>query len=143
MPRKKQTVQTKKRQKAYQAGEFSGDATQIKPKGAFKIFGNYTLFAIIGAVVLMSGLIISAVFGNRGSTSTTNPNGVRGQGVTRTTPEAGQTVTSSDTGAATNIKQYPGPPVMSIDPAKTYTAVIKTESGDVTVQLDHVGSFAR
>jgi peptidyl-prolyl cis-trans isomerase B (cyclophilin B) len=140
MPRKKQTVQTKKRQKVYRAGEFSGEATNIKPKGAFKIFGNYTLFAVIGAVVLISGLVISAVFGNRGGSTTSNPNGVRGEGVTRQTPQAGETPTNSDTGAATNIKQYstapdPGAPG-AIDPTKTYTAVIKTEQGDVTVVLD-------
>jgi cyclophilin family peptidyl-prolyl cis-trans isomerase len=136
MPRKKQVVQTKKRQKIYRAGEFSGDATQIKPKGAFKIFGNYTLFAVIGAVVLISGLVLGAIFGNNGSTTTTNPNGVRGQGVTRQTPEAGSTAPNSDTGAADTIKQYTAPPEMAIDVNKTYTAVIKTEKGDVTVQLD-------
>jgi peptidyl-prolyl cis-trans isomerase B (cyclophilin B) len=140
MPRKKQIVQTKKRQKVYRAGEFSGDAANIKPKGAFKIFGNYTLFAVIGAIVLISGLVISAVFGGNGSSSTTNPNGVRGEGVTRQTPQAGETATNSDTGAATNIKQYstaPDPAAAgAIDPAKTYTAIIKTEQGDVTVELD-------
>lgn len=136
MPRKKQLVQTKKRKKVYQAGEFSGEAVNIKPKGAFKIFGNYTLFAIIGAVVLMSGFVLSAVFGNNRTSSSGNPNGVRGQGIVRSTPQAGETVTSSNSGAADTIKQYAAAPVMTIDPTKTYTAVIKTEKGNVTIQLD-------
>ncbi len=136
MPRKKQLVQTKKRQKVYRAGEFSGEAVNIKRKGAFKIFGNYTLFAIIGAVVLMSGFVLSAVFGNNRTSSSGNPNGVRGQGIVRSTPQAGETVTSSNSGGANTIKQYAAAPVMTIDPTKIYTAVIKTEKGNVTIQLD-------
>ncbi len=34
------------------------------------------------------------------------------------------------------MKQYPSPPAMQIDPAKTYTAVIETSRGPVTVELD-------
>jgi peptidyl-prolyl cis-trans isomerase B (cyclophilin B) len=136
MPRKKQIVQTKKRQKVYRGGELSGDVSHIKPKGAFKVFTNYKLFAIIGAVVLISGFIVSAYFRGNQSSSSSNPNGVRGQGVTRPVHGAGTTETSSSTSAQTNIKQYTAPPPMTIDTAKTYTAVIKTEKGDVTVQLN-------
>lgn len=60
--------------------------------------------------------------------------------MTRKTPQAGETATNSDTGAATNIKQYTTAPDPTgpgaIDPSKTYTAVIKTAQGDVTIQLD-------
>jgi cyclophilin family peptidyl-prolyl cis-trans isomerase len=132
MPRTKQAIQVKKRQKSYRAGELSGDASKIKPKGAFKIFTNYKLFATIGVVILASGFILGAFYrGNSGSTSTTG--GVRGQGVTRATPEAGST---SVTGAAATIKQYTAPPAVTIDTAKTYTATIKTEKGDVVVELN-------
>jgi peptidyl-prolyl cis-trans isomerase B (cyclophilin B) len=131
MPRNKQNVQIKKRQKSYRAGELSGDATHVKPKGAFRIFTNYKLFAIIGVGIMTGGFVIGAYY--RGSSPSTSPTSVRGSGVTKATPAAGSTSTSGASGA---IKQYAAPPAMTIDPTKTYTAVFKTDKGDVTVALD-------
>ncbi len=34
-----------------------------------------------------------------------------------------------------NIKQWDKPPAMTIDPTKTYVAILKTEKGDIKVQL--------
>lgn len=132
MPRKKQTVQKQKRQKVYRAGEMAGDARRVKPKGAFRIFSNYKLFAIIGIVVIGGGFLISAFYSNRVSTGNAGKS-PRGAGVTRTTPEAGATSVS---GASATIKQYPAAPAMTIDPNKTYVATIKTEKGDITVTLN-------
>jgi cyclophilin family peptidyl-prolyl cis-trans isomerase len=129
MPRKKQVVQKQKRRKVYRAGEM--DVQAVKPKGAFRIFSNYKLFAIIGAVVLIGGLGFSAYFSTSRSTSGKN-NTVRGDSVMKATPEANVTTT---TGAQATIKQYTAPPALAIDPNKTYTATIKTEVGDVKVQL--------
>jgi cyclophilin family peptidyl-prolyl cis-trans isomerase len=128
MPRKKQVVQKQKRRKVYRAGEM--DVQAVKPRGAFRIFSNYKLFAIIGAVVLIGGLGFSALFSTRGNTGKNN--GVRGDSVIKATPEANVTTTS---GAQATIKQYTAPPALAIDPAKTYTATIKTDLGDVKVQL--------
>ena len=132
MPRNKQAIQVKKRQKSYRAGELSGDVSRIKPKGAFRVFTNYKLFAIIGVVILSAGFFLGAFYRNNRSTST-GPSKVRGEGVTRTTPEAGSTSVSSASG---NIKQYSAPPALAIDATKTYTATIKTEKGNVTVELN-------
>ncbi len=131
MPRKQQTIQVKKRQKSYRAGELSGDTAHVKPKGAFRLFTNYKVFAIVGVVILAGGFVVGALYQGNGS----NPDGpgVRGQGVTKATPEAGSTAQSGASGA---IKQYPAPPVMSLDPNKTYIATIKTDKGDVKVQLN-------
>ncbi len=127
MPRKKQVVQKKRRQKAYQEG-ISSAPLDLKPKGAFRVFHNYKLFAIIGAIVMIGSFGFQAFFhGNRG-----HSNSIRGSGVVRATPEAGSTTT---TGAAANIKQYQAPPPLTIDPNRNYTAIIKTEKGDVKVQL--------
>jgi cyclophilin family peptidyl-prolyl cis-trans isomerase len=131
MPRKKQTVQVKKRQKSYRAGELSGDAARVKPKGAFRLFTNYKLFAIIGVLILGSGFMVSAFY--RGRSTTSGTTGVRGQGVTKATPEAGST---AETGAQRAIKQYSAPPALTIDTGKTYTATLKTEKGDITVELN-------
>jgi cyclophilin family peptidyl-prolyl cis-trans isomerase len=132
MPRKLQTVQVKKRQKSYRAGELSGDTAHVKPKGAFRLFTNYKLFAILGVAILASGFVIGAFY--RGNRSTSNgPGTVRGAGVTKATPEAGSTAQSGASGA---IKQYTAPPALSLDPNKTYTATIKTDKGDVKVELN-------
>src|SRR5581483_1423348 len=126
MPRKKQVVQRRRRQKVYREGELS--ASDLKPRGAFKVFSNYKLFAIIGAIVMVGGLGFTALISN---TRASKPS-PRGSGVIRSTPEAGST---STTGASSQIKQYDAAPASTIDPTKTYTAVIKTEAGDIRVQL--------
>src|SRR5689334_12554925 len=130
MPRKKQVVQRRRRQKVYREGDMSSTASALKPKGAFKVFSNYKLFAIIGAVVLIGGLALSAA--KVRSTSSNSNGSVRGSGVQRTTPNP------EDATAAAGVtsKQYQTAPPMSIDTTKTYTAVIKTDKGDVKVQLN-------
>src|SRR2546423_1886933 len=101
MPRKKQAVQRKRRQKTYREGELSSSASALKPKGAFRIFSNYKLFAIIGAVVLIGGLALSASRVGSGGSSATDRS-VRGAGVVRTTPNAEDATTVASSG---NTKQ--------------------------------------
>jgi peptidylprolyl isomerase len=132
MPRKKQTVQRQRRRKVYRPGEFSGAAEDLRKRGVFKMFSNYRVFAVIGAVVIAGGLAFSA-FRPGGSSRNNQQGTVRGEGVTRTTPQAnaeGTPIAASDT-----IKQYPAPPAMSIDPARKYVATIKTTRGEVKVEL--------
>ena len=133
MPRKKQTVQQQKRQKAYDPHAFSGDAVALKKRGAFRIFSNYQLFAIIGTIAIAGGVALSVLLpgGSRSRNSSTGS--VRGAGVVRKTPEAGATAV---TGAAATIKQYPAPPALTIDAAKKYTATFKTDKGEIKVELD-------
>jgi len=131
MPRKKQTVQRQRRRKVYREGELSGEATKLKPKGAFKVFSNYQLFALIGVIAIAGGLAISALYGT--SRQQRNANGtVRGDDVIRTTPEPGET---STTGASATIKQYASAPVMSIDLNKTYVATVETDKGSFKIEL--------
>jgi cyclophilin family peptidyl-prolyl cis-trans isomerase len=133
MPRKKQIVQKQKRQKTYAPGEMAGDAAHVKPRGVFKLFNNYALFAGIGTIAIVGGLLLTVLLSNNTTSVVGDDNGVRGEGVTRATPEAGETSTS---GAATLIKEYTAPPPLTIDPAKSYTATFKTEKGDIVVELD-------
>jgi cyclophilin family peptidyl-prolyl cis-trans isomerase len=127
MPRKKQIVQRKRRQKRYREGE-SAAPLDLRPKGAFRFFHNYRLFAVIGVIVMIGSFGFSAFFKNGSNSSTSSP---RGTGVTRTTPEAGSTPTTGEA----SVKQYSAAPAMTIDPNKTYTAVIKTDQGDVKIDL--------
>ena len=130
MPRKKHVVQTQKRRKAYSGGAMSADATVIKRKGAFRFFGNYTLFAIIGAVVMIGGLGITAALTTQNNKSS-QPNKV-GMGISTSTPSPDST---AQPGATSVAKHYASAPALTIDLNKTYTATIKTDAGDVTVQL--------
>jgi cyclophilin family peptidyl-prolyl cis-trans isomerase len=131
MPRKKQTVQRKKRQKVYDPTAMSGEALHIKKRGFFRLFSNYQLFAIIGAIAVIGGLAFSALLGSTGGGSSGDTS-VRGSGVIRRTPQADGTASP---GQAQTVKQYPGPPPLSIDTAKTYVATFKTSKGTVTVEL--------
>jgi peptidyl-prolyl cis-trans isomerase B (cyclophilin B) len=133
MPRKKQIVQKQKRQKVYRPGEMAADMRHVKPKGVFRIFSNYPLFAAIGVISIGAGLLFAVLLSSNSTVTSDGDTGVRGEGVTRTTPEPGSTQVSQ---ASNEIKQYGAPPPMTIDLTKTYTAIIKTEKGDVVVQLD-------
>jgi cyclophilin family peptidyl-prolyl cis-trans isomerase len=125
MPRKKQVVQKPRRQKAYEPG--SAEAIQVKRRGVFRLF-NYKLFAIIGTIAIGAGVIIGAIY--QGRPDRGDDGSVRGEGVIRTTPQPGETQT-----APSAIKQYPAAPELTIDTDKSYVAVIKTDKGDVKVEL--------
>lgn len=136
MPRKKQTVQKQKRHKTYREGEMSGAASDIKPKGFFSLFSNYRVFAGIGVIAIVGGLIFTALYqgGNNGRNPDTGS--VRGEDVIRKTPQAGEDAETPTTGASANIKQYTAAPAMTIDPNKTYVATIKTAKGEIKIELD-------
>ena len=99
-------------------------------------FRNYALYAgVIVAVVV--GIIIFNRGGNNSTTSTTAS--------TASTVPPGTTVFSYGTtdcpptdGSATQTRTFSAPFKQCIDPTKTYTAVIKTNKGDLTVNLDPV-----
>jgi len=136
MPRKKQIVQKQRRRKGYREGDFSGEARAVKPRGFFKIFGNYYLFAAIGVLALGGGTLLFVLNG----TGSRNPDtgSVRGDDVIRSTPEAGSTPDPNATpgaGATPASQRFANPPALTIDTAKTYLATIKTDKGDVTVEL--------
>lgn len=131
MPRKKHVVQTQKRRKAYTGGAMSADATAIKRKGAFRFFTNYTVFAIIGSVVMIGGLGITAAL-QTGQSNSSSPKQSVGMGISTSTPAPDVTAVA---GTPAVGKHYNAAPAMTIDPNKSYTATIKTDKGDVTVEL--------
>jgi cyclophilin family peptidyl-prolyl cis-trans isomerase len=133
MPRKKHIVQTQKRRKAYSGSAMSADATTIKKKGAFRFFTNYTLFAIIGAVVMIAGLGITAAMTTSQKNNQANQANKIGQGISTSTPSPDQTAAPGAT--TTTAKHYTSAPPMTIDPNKSYTATIKTDAGDVKIEL--------
>jgi len=119
--------QTRRRRKRYQPGSaYAGD---IRPRGLFAVFGNVKLFFIIGVLImggrlLVGGILRSGVLG--GNTTSPTNNFVE----PKTTPGTG---TPGD--ATPQIKRYTSAPQLTIDPAKHYTATIKTSAGDIQVEL--------
>jgi cyclophilin family peptidyl-prolyl cis-trans isomerase len=130
MPRKKQTVQKQRRRKVYRAGELSGEAVTLKKRGAFRVFSNYRLFAIIGAVAIGGGLIFSAV--NTGGSTTGSREDSRRSQIERAESES--TAQASGTPTDASVTSFTAPELV-IDPTKTYRATIKTAKGEVELEL--------
>lgn len=132
---RKHTPQTPRRRKPY-APTASAAAISMKPRGVFRAFSNYRLFAIVGALVLFGGYGISAFSGGtvsaHGGGGSASGSSVRGEGIRRETPAESA---DEPARAVATIKQYNGAPPLTIDPSKRYVATIKTSRGDVVVEL--------
>ncbi|MBI5283977.1 MAG: peptidylprolyl isomerase [Chloroflexi bacterium] len=129
-------TQQPRRRKAYTPGASAASST-VKPSGAFRLFGNYRLFAIVGAVVLFGGYALSTASGGRASAhggggSTHSRSDVRGEGVRRDATPEPETASASPARA---VKRYLAAPAVAIDTGKHYLAVIETERGAVRVEL--------
>jgi cyclophilin family peptidyl-prolyl cis-trans isomerase len=126
----KQTKRIRRRDKKPRGvADWSGPAPR---HGPFGIFSNIKLFYFVAAFI-MAGSVVGGGLGVcvRGRTQTVTP-----------TPEAtvDATATAQATPSATDtpvaqVKQYPAAPPMTIDPAKSYSATIKTNKGDIKVEL--------
>jgi cyclophilin family peptidyl-prolyl cis-trans isomerase len=134
MPRKKQIVQKQQRRKAYNEN-MSGEATQIKRKGVFRVFDNYKLFVILG----VGGLVLSigaGAFLTTSGTLTEGGAGVRGADPIPATAEPEGTPSDSQPRPdEPAVRTYSAPPPVTIDEDASYVAVIRTEKGDIRVRL--------
>lgn len=133
---RKHTPQTPHRRKPC-APTASGAAISVKPRGVFRAFSNYRLFAIVGALVLFGGYGISAFSGGtisaHGGGGAGSGSSVRGEDVVRR--ETPTESADEPARAVATIKQYSGAPPLTIDASKRYVATIKTSRGDVVVEL--------
>ncbi len=118
--------QAKRRRKRYQPGSaYAGD---VRPRGVFGIFGNIRLFFIVGAAIMLGSLAIGGICTvNQGN----NKSGLTDNFVK---PSDGDS-TGTAAKPTVEVKQYTSAPALSIDPAKKYTATIKTAEGDIQVEL--------
>ena len=134
--------QSKKRRRRYEPG--SAYAGHVRPKGIFSIFGNVKLFYIVGAAIMLGSLGIggictsSSLFRNNSNnsnqgSSARNPSGYVNQ-AKNGTPKPGDNGTPQSQATA-EVKQYDTAPAMTIDATKTYVATIKTDAGDIQVEL--------
>jgi len=100
--------------------------TQTKAPFPVSLLFNVKLFYWVALVIMVVSVSAVGLMSNRtgGSSSKT------------ATPAASVEATETPVeGDQRQVKTYPGEPQMSIDAAKSYTAVIKTDKGDITLEL--------
>jgi len=115
------------RRRSYQLGNTS-PADIYKPGFPMNIFGNVRLFALIGVGVIVS-FIVTAVLttqlqGSNAADEVEVP-------TPTATPTVDPSVTVSPTAAPKTFSQAD----QVVDPAKKYTATIKTNKGDIVIDL--------
>ncbi len=120
-----------KHRRKRRGGRGLGDAyaVRVKPRGPFAIFGNVRLFYVVGAIIMMGGLAAGGI-----RTAARRGGGSQQATPAPLTPTAAVELTATPEPTFT-IKQYDAPPPMTIDPEKSYTAVIKTEKGNIRIEL--------
>lgn len=114
------------------------DISKVELPGPLRLLTHPKVFMVLGlvfAVAILGGLMYG-ILGNKGSSSgSSNPLAQANEAAdvpTGGTPAA----TAAAQPTAQPLKRYDAAPPMTIDPAKTYTAVITTTQGDVVIQLD-------
>ncbi len=122
------TKQARRRRKRYQPGSaYAGD---VRPRGVFRVFGNVRLFFLIGAAIMVGSLFVGGILRSGallgGSSSSKPPFVVPTNPSSTGTPSAQPTI---------QIKHYLGPPTLTIDPSKHYTATINTSLGAIQLEL--------
>ncbi|MGB6838144.1 MAG: peptidylprolyl isomerase [Dehalococcoidia bacterium] len=122
-----------KRRRKRRGSRALGDAYagRVRPTGPFAIFANVRMFYVVGVLIMMGGLAAGGVTAALGLRS-------RGDGqndeALLLTPQPTAEATAAPESTAT-VKHYDAPPPMTIDPEKSHTAVIKTEKGDIRIEL--------
>jgi cyclophilin family peptidyl-prolyl cis-trans isomerase len=115
------------RRKNYQLGNTNPNDF-YKPGFPMNIFGNVKIFAIIGVVAGVA-MVGAAFLTNSGQDD--DP----GDLTATATPDASATADGSATpGAAETPKTFTAAEQV-VDPAKTYTATLKTSKGDIVIEL--------
>jgi cyclophilin family peptidyl-prolyl cis-trans isomerase len=133
MPKSRQPRRIKRKGRSPRGvADWSGSS---KKHGPFGIFSNIKLFYFIGAILmigsLFSGALVTQCNTNNNSTQTTAT--ATPSGTEEATPTPAESPTPTITVEA--VKQWSAPPAMSIDPAKHYTAKIRTDKGEIDVDL--------
>lgn len=100
--------------------------TQAKAPFPISLLFNVKLFYWIALVIIVVGIAAGAL-ASRTARTGSNPK-------TATPPPAEATETPVE-GEQHQVKSYDTEPPMTIDPAKNYSAIIKTDKGDIQLEL--------
>jgi cyclophilin family peptidyl-prolyl cis-trans isomerase len=118
---------TKRRSRQYKPADWT--TGRAKARFPFSLFRNVKLFYIIGALIMIGSVApLTRLTSSRGKSSA-QPTP---QATAETTPTPEGTPQGTPTVAA---QRYSGPPAMTIDTNKSYSAIIHTDKGDIKVEL--------
>lgn len=118
----------KRRSRQYNAADWT--TSRAKARFPFSLFRNIKLFYVIGALIMIGSVAGSGLaVGTRRSSNDSN------QGLLTPQPTAEATPEGTPAPEVTATSRYSGPPAMTIDPNKSYLAVIHTGKGDIRVEL--------
>jgi peptidylprolyl isomerase len=119
----------RRRTRPYNAADWT--TGRAKARFPFSLFKNIKLFYIIGGLIMV-GSVGAGLF-RAGSSSSKTAQTATPQATAEGTVTPEGTPVGTPTPAA---QRYSGAPPMTIDPSKSYSAVIHTDKGDITVELD-------
>lgn len=117
------------RNRSYAAGGANA-GEKYKPPFPFNLLQNAKVFYIIGAVVMIGGVIIAAVAGSRG----TNDNDLADIETIEPTATVTGTITPEATGTPNPLQFTAAEDVLEQE-TNTYTATITTAKGDIVLEL--------
>jgi cyclophilin family peptidyl-prolyl cis-trans isomerase len=119
---------TKRRARQYKPADWT--TGRAKARFPFSLFSNIKLFYIIGALIMFGSVAGFGLVGSRSGNKT--PQTATPEATAEGTATPGGTPSASPTVAT---QRYSGSPPMSVDPNKSYFAVIHTDKGDIRVEL--------
>lgn len=104
---------------------------RAKPPFPVSLLFNVRLFYIIALIAIVGSVGLGAVMSGtmRSNSKNTAPT------ITPTPTVAEQTAEATPTAEPRTVKTYPSAPAMTIDTSKQYFAVIKTQKGDIRLEL--------
>ena len=120
---------TKRRSRAYKPADWT--TGRAKARFPFSLFRNVKLFYIIGALIMI-GSVGGAGLMAGSRRSSTAPQTLTPQATAEATGTPEGTPGATPTAAT---QRYSGAPPMTIDPNKSYSAVIHTDKGNIRVEL--------
>ena len=128
--------QTKRRRKRYQAG--SAYAGHVKPPGIFSIFSDIRLIRAV-FVLMAFGLVAGSfaiIFGSDVLFSGGGGHGGGGGGSSTSfvQPDSSDFATAQPR-ATVEVTTFAGPPAFTLVSGSSYTATIRTDVGDIRVEL--------
>ncbi len=125
--------QSKRRRKRYEPG--SAYAGHVKPTGVLGFISSARMVRLVFismALALAAGGGV-AIFGSNVLFRSSPHSGNSSGGFV--VPDDGEFLATPQPGSTVEVRQYASPPVLTIDQEKRYVATIKTELGDIEVEL--------
>ncbi len=125
------------RKKTFNAGGSQGTEA-YKPGFPYNLMSNSKVFYIIGAVIMIGGVALTAILASQPAEDRSIPDlptaTATVEGSTTPDPSASATTTGTPSASPTVNRTYSAAEQV-VDTAKSYTATLKTDKGDIVLEL--------